>query len=126
NLKSFNINITNKNWHPDLVNELPEKKDFLSVLKDFTNVNYKNKNISLALSGGLDSRLLFTLLISNGKNFSVHSLNNHSHPDTKIAAEISKRYGISHIFFEPTIPSSKNIIPLLSSYAGETLLVPPV
>jgi len=127
NLKSLNINITNKNWHPDLINDLPEKKDFLSVLKDFTIINYNNKNVSLALSGGLDSRLLFAFLISNGnKNFSVHSLNENDHPDTKIAAEISERYGIEQIFFEPSIPSPENIILLLSSYTGETLLAPPV
>ncbi len=119
--------IKNQQWHPDLVPSLIEDKDFISILRDFTLCGLNNdKKISLALSGGLDSRILLALLISSkSKTWSLHSFYFADHPDTKAAKEISKELNVEHFFCEPSIPPIDKIIPLLTEYAGETILTSP-
>ena len=126
-LNPLSYQIKNQPWHPDLVPSLSEDKDFISILRDFTLCGLNNdKKISLALSGGLDSRILLALLISSkSENWSLHSFYFREHPDTKIAARISKELNVDHFFWEPSIPPIDKSVSLLTEYVGETMLATP-
>lgn len=128
NFDSLSLNVSNRPWHPDLVPSTNHTKNYISTLSDFTICGIENeKKLSLALSGGIDSRILLALLISSkSDNWGVHSFNFINHPDTKIAAEISKKLNLEHFFWEPSIPPADKIISLLSEYVGETALAAPV
>ncbi|MDO8550076.1 MAG: asparagine synthase-related protein, partial [Ignavibacteria bacterium] len=127
NLNPLSYQIKNQPWHPNLIPSLSEDKDFISILRDFTLCGLNNdKKISLALSGGLDSRILLALLISSkSKNWFLHSINFPDHPDTKAAKVIAKELNVEHFFWEPLIPPADKIISLLTEYVGETILTTP-
>lgn len=123
--QSLKVQISSRPWQSDLVPQY-EHKDFISVLKDFTLFKFKDKRKSLALSGGIDSRILLAFLTTlKTDNWCVHSLHYEEHPDTKIAKRISEELNIEHIAFEPITFSSDRTIPLLKEYIGETFLAPP-
>ena len=65
----------------------------------FRNLQKKSDRISVALSGGFDSRITFLLLLKSGADLSrvwVHSINDNLHThaeDYKIASSMAERFG---------------------------------
>lgn len=55
-------------------------------------------NIKLALTAGLDSRLLFAALLASGRSFETFTqyISEASVPDIRVAAQLSKRHRIVH------------------------------
>jgi len=127
NLNPLAFQIKNRPWHPDLVPSLPPDKDFISTLRDFTLCALNNdRKLSLALSGGIDSRILLSFLISSkSNNWCLHSFNLADHPDTKVAKEISEKLNVEHFFWKPSIPPVKESVSEMIEYIGETMLTSP-
>jgi len=120
------VKISNSAWHPDFV-QTTENKNLDTILKDFTlcGVNTTRK-LSLALSGGLDSRILLALLLSsNSRNYCLHSINNPNDPDRKIAARISEELNVEHFFWEQFIPSVDKSVSMINEFIGQTMLAVP-
>lgn len=123
------IIVENKNW-------LPEKIESTSV--SFTNCllpflfpkSDSNFPITLGLSGGLDSRTLLALALSEKdksfrKNLVIHSFGEKEDPDLVVATEICKKIGVDHTLLTKNI-YDKNFIDKLSDYSKDALLVEPV
>ncbi len=55
-----------------------------------------NENISLALSGGIDSRLVLSILLKNEQKFNCYTLVNEENNDLKISEEICRKFDIKH------------------------------
>lgn len=82
-------------------------------------------DVSLGLSGGLDSRLLLSLYLRSSdidrRLFQVHTFGNPRHPDGVVAHKISSKLNINHrIFFEP-LPQKDSAIEMLKDFTFHTM-----
>ncbi|MFH1008485.1 MAG: asparagine synthase-related protein [Candidatus Latescibacterota bacterium] len=120
------LSTSNKPWSPSMGTDLPDE-DHISILEKLTRLPLKDgASLSLALSGGLDSRVLLSILLSSEyKDWSLHSLHHPENPDIKIAKLISSELGIEHQFIEDEIPDAPKCIALLDDYVGYTHAVSP-
>ena len=80
------ISFENNHWHPDMALEFPEE-DIYSLLESLMTFPTKTgKMVSLALSGGFDSRVLLSILLSSTyKKYCLHSFGDPENPDRRIA-----------------------------------------
>jgi len=120
------VNIKNHHWYPHLAQSLPNRDIYWS-LNEFTVCSLRNpKKVSLALSGGLDSRVLLALLLSTQKrNWCLHSFYDPDHPDRQISSRISAGFGLEHTFFDQPIPSRDECLSMLKEYAGQVMFTEP-
>lgn len=98
--------------------------DFADHLEELTIFPLKNQfPLSLALSGGLDSRVLLSILLhANQPNWSVHSLHHPDNPDRMMAREITADLSVAHAFIEDLIPPVAKVPDLVREYLGHNLL----
>jgi hypothetical protein len=63
--------------------------------------NYKNlPKIMLSLSGGIDSRLLFSSFIKQGVSFDAFTFGSAGSPDFIVSNEICKKFGVKHHHYD--------------------------
>ncbi len=100
----------------------------ISLLDDFVSpVRNDNLDITLGLSGGLDSRVLLSLLLkSNNKTFSSHTFGCLTEPDVSIPKEISKEENFQNIAYNSPFSTAHELIPVLSDYISATNLIEPI
>ncbi len=97
NRHSFELEHHQHNWQPVINSNDGIELNFESRLKELTIFPLNDNTISLSLSGGLDSRTLFSLLANiNAGKWDTHSFGLNEHPDPIIAKRISKFFGIEH------------------------------
>lgn len=81
---------------------------------------------TLGLSGGLDSRVLLSLMLnSSTRTFETHSFGNRLEPDVAIPETMSRDIGFRHRSYDSPLPTIDEILPLLNEYIVETNLVEP-
>lgn len=105
-------------------NEVLSVSEFSRKLKSFINIiPPPDKTLSLSLSGGMDSRVLLSLLTRHytGK-FDAHTFGDPSHPDGIIASDIAKHFSIEHHQFNAGIPDTENCIKGIRDYSASTLV----
>ncbi len=84
------------------------------------------REISLGLSGGLDSRTLLALLAAqNDAAFCLHVFSSVDDPDVQISQQIARRENFRQIHFDDPIPEAAACMRLLRDYAGQTQFVEP-
>ena len=77
------------------------KLNFSNELAKYCNPDgLNNKSISLALSGGIDSRLIMSELLKDEKNFSCHTFINDDDKDLEIAKILCKKQNIKLTLLE--------------------------
>ncbi|NOX89756.1 MAG: hypothetical protein GXO77_12070 [Calditrichaeota bacterium] len=87
---------------------------------------FDNKNLSLSLSGGMDSRVLLSFLLKNkSDNWDVHTFGPKDHPDRIIVERIVGDLKIKHKFLYLPLPSKDEIISDLKQYIGFSLVSQP-
>jgi len=120
------IQITRKSWFPDDDINL-EREDPVELLRQFTVFPFHNGyHIDLGLSGGVDSRTLFSLLLSSSfKNWNVHSFGNGEMPDVQIAKKIAKYYKIDHLLYFDPFPNIDECLVKYKEFVTQTLLFLP-
>lgn len=104
-----NITRTNKKFIKTEINN--SKLNFGEELTSFCtpdNLDH-NKPISLALSGGIDSRLIMSKLLKVEQKFSCHTLVNDDDKDLEIAQILCGKYNIEHSLLERENVSLKSI-----------------
>ena len=72
------------------------ERKFINSLSKFCNPGNLDKKISLALSGGIDSRIVLSDLIKNQTKYSCHTLINEAEKDLDIAKELASLKQIPH------------------------------
>jgi Asparagine synthase len=113
-------------WLPEV--ERKSVSATISTLKSFTQPMLSNGySISLGLSGGIDSRVLLSLLQSNKRTpFSVHTFGHANDPDVRIAADIAKHTGIEAHYLSAPIPPPEECLRLMCTFAAQAQIVEPV
>ncbi len=94
-ISSSGISTERANWLPQ-----PSQFQFSKVLEELSTFPFRSgRRLSLSLSGGLDSRLLFSILLHAKGEWDVHTFGPPDHPDVTIAEQIAKTFGVSHQAF---------------------------
>ena len=75
-----------------------------------------SNNLSLALSGGIDSRLILSQLLNSKENFSCYSLKNEADKDLEIAEKICSINNIEYTLLERTNLSLVNFESKIEQY----------
>jgi hypothetical protein len=87
----------------------------------------KGKQISLGLSGGLDSRVLLSLILRSGrKDFQTHTFGNLLDPDVSVPKTIAEKERFVNITYDTLITTTQELTTILLSYAAETNLIEPI
>lgn len=117
------ITIRNHSWEPNLPLDLPGA-NFEDVLRNLVLFPLQNnQRLSLALSGGVDSRVLLSiLLLGNRDNWSLHTVGEEHDPDVQIARQISAKLNAEHQFFNPVLPGPDEAPKLIRDYVGQTMV----
>ncbi len=79
--------------------------------------------ISLSLSGGMDSRLLLSILLNQPEQkWNTHTFGNPRHPDALVAQLLSNRHNFSNELLELPFPSFDEAINELRDYACKSIV----
>ena len=96
---------------------------FMEALTSFSTLPLKKgRPLSLGLSGGLDSRTLYAVLLQQSDaNWCVHTFGETCHPDLETAGALNQYYDKTHHLFYETIPDASTIEELLPDFIGQTI-----
>lgn len=107
-LSIYNIDDSYSNIFKEDINE-----DYITDLTDVflksLNIVPRDTKLTLGLTGGKDSRLIFTSLLKQGFDLDAFTFGFAESPDVVIAKEMAKYYGIQHTTKSPTVNDSQSI-----------------
>ncbi len=116
------LEVENRLFYPEINNET--KLNLKSLLQGFVNsLNNSGKDVSLSMSGGMDSRFLFSIIQSSGIDFDLHTFGEKSHPDAKIAIEIAQQFELEHSQYESRIHDFGTDFVGITRFISGTLLL---
>lgn len=118
-LRTFDIQISESNWLPINTDELMSFEQFSKKLKSL--IFYRN-NLTLGLSGGLDSRVILSYLLQSSKSFDAFTFGEPNHPDSVVAKHIVKKYNLDHQFINAKPPIIDKIISKMLCYSTQTIV----
>lgn len=125
-LDQVSLNISFEPWLPKKSKKF-NTSDPVELLRKFTlfplSSGYK---MDLGLSGGVDSRTLLSILLSNdSENWNVHSFGVIDMPDVLIAKQISKHFNLEHLLYNQPIPNINEIVKQFHEFIAQTLTFVP-
>jgi hypothetical protein len=99
----------------------------MDVVRDFAQCGLHHHHTpTLGLSGGLDSRFLLALLISNpDHDLATHTFGAPDDPDVQIAQRIAATLGIPNYHLNDPLPDVQTCIDGIRSFVSQTLLIEP-
>jgi hypothetical protein len=86
-------------------------------------ITVRNRPLFLGLSGGLDSRVLLSLLVSSKSNFTAYSFGTMDDPDVVLAQRICRSDSIPFTLISEPFPSADDCIAMLHEYVQKTNLI---
>jgi hypothetical protein len=115
---------TKFNWQPEFTKTNYSTLDFSKTLNDFIFLPLINKQkLSLSLSGGMDSRVILSCLISSKyKDWYTHTFGDRNHPDSLVAKKITIDLGVIHEEINLSLPEDDSIIKEIADYVSGTLV----
>lgn len=117
------INVLHKDWQPEKIGTISPEEYSEKLNKIIKTASNSCSKLSLSLSGGLDSRVIFSAMLSSGiTNWDCHSFGNKNDPDVKIAEKICHEFGINHEIIDYEINTQDNLIDRFYEYVGMTYL----
>ncbi len=130
-IKNGNLSVTKKLWNfnPQSFNSNMKENFsyFYDKLQKIASIHSEmHEGLSLSLSGGLDSRFLFSLLLNKESiEFDTHTFGNKNHPDNVIASKICNDFNIQHFQLNYNFAANE-IYDLMSGYINNTNFTNPV
>jgi len=122
--ENFTINYQDYNWLPEIRNTKFGINEFSSKLSSLINLNLPAEhNLSLSLSGGMDSRVILSFLLNKSDSiFDAHTFGNTEFFDTVIADRIAEKFSFKHEHFNAGLPAADKVIQQISDYTTQTLV----
>jgi hypothetical protein len=116
------IKMENTPWQPSTISAEKKPEELEESLKTLIQPAIeKNYTLSLALSGGLDSRVLLSLLLAEPQqSFALHTFSHSSDPDVIIAKRIARDNNLAQLYFNEPIPKPADCLTILKEYIGQT------
>ncbi|MFB0509898.1 MAG: hypothetical protein ACETVX_05330 [bacterium] len=116
------LQVESKPWKPIAVSSDKSPEELEQYLMAFIQPKIEeNYTRSLALSGGLDSRVILALLMSESKkSFSLHTFSHRSDPDVIIAQRIAQENDLQSFYFDAPLPKPDDCLVILKEYIGQT------
>lgn len=109
------VKIEEKLFKPSF--RLASKEDFSTELKAYSNPT-SDFNLTLGLSGGLDSRTILSAF-SKSSRTETYSFGDRVNPDVFIAKRVAHESGVPHLFYEERIPLFRDSESEIMSYIGQ-------
>ncbi len=124
---SESIKFSNSSWSSDIPSHLSDI-DYIDLLRELTVFPLReSQKISLALSGGIGSRVLFSILLSSSfRNWSTHSLHDSENADSIISKRLTETTNVDNKLFEDSIPGEDELLTKLNEFVGYTNAVYPI
>ena len=110
-------------WHTDFLQSA--KRNPIEILQGLIALG-ADRDLSLGLSGGMDSRVLLSLLLSTPDlRFSAYTLGDPLSPDVRVATAIARGEGMPFQHFHEPAPSADDALLLGAEYVAQTNLCEP-
>ncbi len=116
-----NFTKTHQPWLPEYAPKLPDI-NYFDAISDLTTLGIKlNRKLLLGLSGGLDSRILLSILLQSKKDsWSTYSYGDSNFPDAIIAKRLSEKLGFSHSTISNLCSSKHNDVDRFDEFVLQT------
>ncbi|MDR9418334.1 asparagine synthase-related protein [Gracilimonas sp.] len=116
-----NNKISNRRW--TYAKKQTSAQEFEDGLFHFTSLPLEqDRELSLGLSGGLDSRVLFaTLLKKPEANWGLHTFAEEQHPDLHTVQQLNTHFNRKHRILEQSIPELPDLEHQLPEFVGQVL-----
>jgi hypothetical protein len=116
------IDLKINSWLPKLSGVDYSEENFYEDLKSLISFPMRDNKLSLSLSGGLDSRVIFSYLVNQEGNWDAHSFGSEKHPDFIIAKRIADDFKINHVHLDSPEQSSEEFLAELREYSSATVI----
>ncbi len=115
--------ISSQEFTPE-INGIATGKSLYAITKAFVEASgHSGKDITLSLSGGLDSRFLMAVMIGGNTEFDAVSFGPAGHPDSLIAEKMCRAFGIAHTQLDSEFPGRDECLKLSKDYTSRTMLL---
>jgi hypothetical protein len=117
--------VTAAAWQPDTSKVGP--KEFVSHLSALVSIRPPDGlRLSLGLSGGIDSRVLLSLLCyRGGPGLLIHTFGHQADPDVRLSDRLAKRMGLQILMLTDPPPPAGELLRQLKEYAAQTMGIEP-
>lgn len=129
NFNDNSIQYEDYNWLPNLNGNIFSESEFKYNLKNILFIRERNniKNISISLSGGLDSRVLLSLLLNSSNiKWNTFNIGDLKHPDSIVVKKITDKLKIEHLQIIPDFDFQNSIIDNLIDFSAQSLVSNPI
>ncbi|MDA3861616.1 MAG: asparagine synthase-related protein [Melioribacteraceae bacterium] len=118
-----NYKVSYGNFKHEFSQNFLTSSDYESHLTSLVNLNISSsEQLSLSLSGGMDSRVILSILLNRRKEFfDTHSFGTPSHPDSFIAKQITDKFNVPHHQYNSTNNIVDELINDIQNYTTETV-----
>ncbi|MDH4069413.1 MAG: hypothetical protein OEV30_03220 [Ignavibacteria bacterium] len=123
-LSADNVRVNHRLFSPGNISVEPDV--FTDLLKQYLAFEPAGgKKMAFGLSGGLDSRLLLSLLLPQKERFYLYSLGNEAEPDCTVARSIANDLSLEQVMLGEEVPSADICLDRLRRYAARTYAFSP-
>ncbi len=119
------VSVTSTPWTPEFSGCTPAELE--AVVRSFLQpVLPKHRALALGLSGGIDSRLLLSLLSSiPAASYSTFTFGPVEEPDVRLATKLANSVGVIHERLEEPIPPADSLLKAIREFVARNTLVTP-
>jgi hypothetical protein len=126
-IENESLTVQKNNWLPQIANNNKiagnVEDGYYDYLKSLVLLPFSsNGSLSLSLSGGMDSRVILSFLLSENKNWDAHTFGSIKTPDSVIANRIADHFRLKHVQFDKELPDKNSCENLLKEFIAQTFV----
>lgn len=112
-------------WNPTPIKtSMDDVQDLIGKFLHVSNIT--DHRIEVGISGGVDSRVLLSILLSRKNSFSAYTFGDNDEPDVRIARRMASQEHFPHRVFREPIPKVDDCITMINDYVGQANLNEPL
>ncbi len=122
-IRNKELSIKKFDWLPEENEKSTSSIEFSDLVKKYFFLSKDHQKLSLSLSGGLDSRLLLSLLLKQKSiDWSTHTFSNSNSADSEVAKELASHFHFHFNIIKPKDLSSLGLFDYIKNYIADTYL----